>query len=166
MAEINSLGGLLPVINKGISVFNTVDRLAGHGSNATEKKSRARQQLALTQMQEQQKTEEQIAAQKFVREKSVIDAQAADDERRRMSALKRASAAQRAAYGGAGVESDAGSGEAVLLGLFSQSEEEKVVSESINALRRQILDDNMDAIRTRNLLELSQARARYNLSFE
>lgn len=161
MAEINSLGGLLPLVNRGLSIANTIDRF--QGKKDTRKQDRAENALALQQAQERRAAEEKIAADKYTREQAVLSAQGAEDERRRLSALKRASAATRAKFGGAGVTAEGGSGEAVLLGLFQESEEEKQAQDSITALRRQILDDNFSALKSRNLLELSQAAARYNL---
>ncbi len=157
MADIQALGGLLPVINKSISIVNTIDRAERLLNRKSDHKDR---DLALRQLQERQAAEEKIAGTRLARDQMILDAESASTERRRLNALKRETARQNAAFGGAGVEGDTGSGEAVLLGLFNESEDEKRDQDSITALRRQMLADNFNALKSRNLLEFSHATER------
>lgn len=156
MANITSLGGTLPFLSQSFSTLGRAEgQLTAYGD------SRAADRLALKQLSERNRSEEQLATQKAEREQAVLNAQASDDERRRSMALKRAAARQRAAYGGAGVESsDDGSGEAVLLGLFNENQQDQAAQDSIYSLRRQIIDDNLSSIKQRNLLEESQLAER------
>lgn len=156
MANITSLGGALPFLSQSLSTLGRAEgQLTAYGD------SRAADQLALKQLSERNRAEEQIATQKAEQEQAVLNAQSADDERRRTAALKRAVSRQRAAYGGAGVEgSDDGSGEAVLLGLFNESQQDQTAQDSIYDLRRRMIDDNLSSIKQRNLLEESQLAER------
>jgi colicin import membrane protein len=156
MGNITSLGGALPLLSQS---FSTLGRLEGQIRQYGD--GRADDRLALRQLSERNRAEEAIAAQKTEREQALINAQSSDDERRRTAALKRAVARQRAAYGGAGVESsEDGSGKAVLLGFFNESQQDQAAQDSVYNVRRQILNDNLSSIKQRNLLEESQLAER------
>lgn len=157
MADLQALGGILPVINKSISIVNTIDRADRLLNRKSGSKDR---DLALRQLRQRQASEEKIAATRTARDQMILDAESASTERRRLNALKRETARQNAAFGGAGVDSETGSGEAVLLGLFQESEDDKRDQDSITALRRQILTDNFAALKSRNLLDYAQTSER------
>lgn len=78
----------------------------------------------------------------------------AEENRKRQQALRRAVAAQQARFGAQGIDARDGSGEAVLLGLFQESDEEKAYRERLNRLRQDSLQQSTDTARRRNLLSL------------
>lgn len=83
---------------------------------------------------------------------------AVKDENDRRIALKKAVAKQRANFGSQGIGSADGSAEAVLLGLFSESDEERRLREQMTALRDNAINLNPAQIQQRNLLEQAQSR--------
>jgi colicin import membrane protein len=171
MGGLSSLGGVLPALQGTLGVLNTVDRaigtygnLTGQGSKDRSREIAAQQQLAADQLHQRQTLEEQLAAKKLSQDQATLSAQDAQDERRRLAALKKSVSRQRAAFGGAGLDvGDTGSTEAVLLGLFDESDAEKRDREQLTGLKQQILDENFNALRNRNLLEASQLSARQQL---
>jgi hypothetical protein len=158
MANIASLGGTLPIINQGLAAARTLnqykDGIFGDADTAR------RTQLRLDQLKERNRLEEDLAGTRTDRDTAITDAERAESERRRSNALKRAVSRQRATYGGAGVDSEGGSSEAVLLGLFSDSESERAASDNIYDLRKKIIADNFAGLKRRNLLEESQLATR------
>ena len=79
------------------------------------------------------------------------------DETERRVALKKAVAKQRANFGSQGIGSAGGSSEAVLLGLFNESDEERQLREQMTALRDNAISLNSAQIQQKNLLEQAQA---------
>ena len=82
----------------------------------------------------------------------------------RRNALRRAVAKQRANFGASGVGSADGSAEAVLLGMFSESDEERQLREQSLALRNNALDLNSAQIQQKNLLEQAQTQQKQNFA--
>lgn len=80
--------------------------------------------------------------------------QTAEQERKRQQDLRRATAARKAAFGSQGISTADGSGQAVLLGLFQNSDEERKYRERLDALRRDALAQDVENKRRRNLLSL------------
>jgi colicin import membrane protein len=102
----------------------------------------AQQDLAFTQAQaETQRRQAELAA----------GAEASESERR--SALRRAVARQRVSFGASGIDATGGSGEAVLLGLINNSEDEASQRRRTDALREQALTQDLSNLRQQNLLE-------------
>lgn len=157
MGNLTSLGGALPLVTKAVSGVNTIDT-AINGNRNAERTAK----LARTQQSARNRMEENISTQKAALDTSILNATQGADDRRRLMALKRATARQRAIYGSSGLDhgGDAGSGEAVLFGLFNESEQDRATNDSIYNLRRRIIDDHVQNIRARNLLEESQFTAR------
>ena len=154
----SSLGGLVT----GLSTINQAVGLVDNFSGADEK---AEQGLALRQLQEAQALQERQAAAENALERERIAAAAGESEAKRQRELKRAVARQRAEFGASGVGNAAsGSQEAVLLGLFSESEEERAERERIDGLRSQSLDLRLDNLRSANLLQQEQLRQKQNLA--
>jgi hypothetical protein len=82
----------------------------------------------------------------------------------RKAALKRAVARQRVNYGASGVGSGDGSAEAVLLGLFNESDEERKIREQLSALKDSAIDLNLDNAQQKNLLEEARTAQKQTLS--
>lgn len=92
-------------------------------------------------------------------EKSVLDEREAalqqqEYERKRNKDLARATASRKAAFGGQGISTADGSGQAVLLGLFQDSDEERKYRERLDKLRKDALQQDFENKRRRNLLSL------------
>ena len=85
-------------------------------------------------------------------------AKAAEDERR--AALRRAVARQNARFGASGIGGSGGSAEAVLLGLFDESEEDLASRERLDNLRNRSLDLNVAQNSSLNVLQRSQLQQR------
>lgn len=110
---------------------------------------------------DQQKATNALAS-KQAQAKAALDGQAAalsdqKDENKRRIALKHAIANQRASFGGQGIDPSDGSSEAVLLGLFNESDQERALREQMAGIRNAAIDQNAGAIQQKNLLEQSQA---------
>lgn len=157
MGNLTSLGGALPLVTKSISGVNTIDTAINGNRNAEHAAN-----LARTQQSARNRLEENVSAQKSALDTSILNATQSADERRRLTALKRATSRQRAIYGSSGLDrgGDTGSGEAVIFGLFNESDQDKATNDHIYNLRRRIIDDNIQNMRTRNLLDESQFLAR------
>jgi hypothetical protein len=91
------------------------------------------------------------------------DAKFAENER--LQTLRRAVARQRARFGAQGIGNGGGSSEAVLLGLFEESEQEKLKREQMDNLRNQSDRLGVEGRHALNLLELTSQAERRNLEF-
>ncbi len=91
-----------------------------------------------------------------------IAAETAESDRR--SALRRAMARQRAKYGASGISAGDGSAQAVLLGLFDESEEEARQREAMDTLKTSAIDQNYNQIKRVNTLQLTQFKERNRLN--
>lgn len=121
------------------------------------KQQQADQELALQQLQQTQNAEMSALQQQVALEKTQIAADAAETESERRAALKRAVARQKAVFGASGVgNQSSGSGEAVLLGLFSESEDEKASREKLDNLRYAALDQDVSNQSRINVLQRAQ----------
>lgn len=110
------------------------------------------------QLKQTNELQNQINAQAAATKIEQNNAQAAAAETQRRDALKRAVARQRANFGAQGVGSGTGSSEAVLLGMFEQSDEEREAAETLNNLRTQAITQNSAAAQQLNLLQQTQLR--------
>jgi hypothetical protein len=143
----------------GMNGFSTALNAAGQLANLT---SGARNTYSnyrdVTASYDQAKSKydqsEQDIAEKEALEKQRLQLDNEEAARTRKSALKRAVASQQAAFGGQGIDTTDGSGEAVLLGLFQESSEEKAYRDRLDQLKRASLDQDTTAKRRRNLLAL------------
>ena len=162
MGQISSVLSAISTANSAASNASRFSRLVA-GESDTLKNLRLQQAQAAEQLRARQGLEEELAARKKSPETAILQAESAAAERRRVQALAAASAKQRAVSGAAGVGSADGSGEAVLLGLFTQSDAERIDAEKLAEIRRQILDENFESLRARNLLEFTQLSAEQSL---
>lgn len=104
-------------------------------------------------------TENEIA-QDRAQQKQQLALQAEQDGAARRSALKRVMAKQQAEFGAQGIDTTDGSGQAVLLGLFKESDDEKNYRDKLDALKNTSIDQDADNRRKRNLLDLQDSYAR------
>lgn len=164
------MGALTPVIT-GLTTLTTAvsaaDKLIGLTRDpyeAQRKALRAEQDLALQQLTAQQAMNEQLSARdaELQRQKLAADTLAAEDIRR--AALRRAVARQRAQFGGGGFSSGEGSAEAVLLGLFEETERDRTTSARLDALRSAAIDQSLTDQRALNVLQRAQLQERQALA--
>lgn len=166
LSMLGTLGGYasaaLPVIRAVNTIKGAVD---GFGQSSDEGRSslQAQQDLAMKQLRAQQGLAEMSAAEQAALDRQKLSLDAASLENSRRSALRRAVARQRAAFGSQGLIANDGSGEAVMLGLFEESEGERSTRERLDSLRLRAMDQD-DADRQRmNVLQRTQLKERHNL---
>lgn len=171
------MGGIVPAITSAVGLINTVNSAFGAVNNlrsnvqdtsgaAAEKarqKALAEQNQALVQLQQRQALEEQQGAQASALEKQKIALDAAQSEEQRQAALRRAVARQKAAFGGSGISPAGGSADAVLLGLFDESDDELKRREQLDSLKTKALDLDTSQTRSVNVLQSTQLAERNKL---
>lgn len=156
---LSLLGTIGSVVSAGTAVLGGVQTLAGVSNRQQEKEDR----LALDQLKRQQNLQQQQLEERTALERRQIALNARLTEEQRQSALRRAVARQRANFGSQGVGSASGSSEAVLLGLFDESDEERIRREELDALRVSALDQNVSQNRALNILQRTQLSERQKL---
>ena len=140
------MGGLalIPTIASTLAtagtVINVAKTLSGNDKQTNLAVSQQAQQTALQQ--------QQVATQN----------QQANEERQ--AALRRAMARTRAQLGAQGVNSVGGSGEAVLLGLYQESEADQTRRNNLDKLRQTALSQEQDQFSSRNLLAQQERQER------
>lgn len=87
----------------------------------------------------------------------------AEGERQRRRALRRAVARQRAQLGSQGISAADGSGEAILLGLVREADEDRKQSARLDRLRLKDLEADEQSAYRRNLLELTRLADRQRI---
>lgn len=158
MGALNSLVSTLSLVRQGYDLVS-----GGLHSEAGYKEQEKAQQLALQQLRAQQLLREQQLSADNALAREKIAAESAAAEKERMSALRRAVARQRAAYGASGIASDEGSAEAVLLGMFAESEDDRRQREQLDELRNRVLDSNENQAQALNVLQYEQLKQRQKL---
>lgn len=146
------MGTLAPVLGTILQVGSVLGTVASVAQPFIQDKVDNKQLKQTNALQNQLNA--QAAATKL--EQNRVDAAASEAQRR--TALKRAIAKQRASFGAQGVGSGTGSSEAVLLGMFEQSDEEREAAQKINDLRTQAITQNASAQQQLNLLQQTQLR--------
>lgn len=96
------------------------------------------------------------------KESSRIENETAEIKRRKL--LKRAVASQRASFGAQGIGSGAGSSEAVLLGLFDESDIERQQREKMKSIKDAAIDQSIGYSQAVNLLQQSQEQEKQALA--
>jgi hypothetical protein len=160
------MGGFTPILStlgRAVSLANTVNSAVNIGKQwsgadaGDEKKAMAQAEASL---KAQQKLEMAQAQQDAERQRTQIKLDAAEAERVRQDALRRAVAKRKAEFGAAGIDSGDGSAEAVLLGLANDSDKDEAARASIDALKLAAIDDSLAQRRARNLLELTDLKSK------
>lgn len=161
------MGSIIPIATQAIGLAKTVGTVAtvlNQTTNLVNSRNDRGAEQAIRQLRDQQKLEESRAAQRANTERQEIGLRAEEAEQARRSALKRAVARQRARFGGAGISSNNGSSEAVLLGLFDESDEERSNRDRLDRLRLQSIDNNLANVKRVNTLQRTQAESRNSLA--
>lgn len=146
------LGALTGGFSQGILPFAA-------GVDAQEQRRQAirqSQDMALQQLKAQQKLQSRQLGEQAELDRQRIELEAGQKENDRRRALKRAVARQNVRFGSGGISRDGGSAEAVLLGLFEESEEERKERERLDTLRTRAIDLDISTNRSRNVLEATQ----------
>lgn len=165
-----SAGGLIGSLSTATTLVKTLDSAFSAlqtFSGSAEKDQRAailaQQDLALRQLQAQQGLSELNAASSAALEKQNLAAAASTAEAAHRDALRRAVSRQNAQFSAQGLDSSDGSNEAVLLGMFEESETQKAQREKIDALRNQVIDSQLEEEKKINVLQRTQLQERQNL---
>jgi len=111
---------------------------------------------ALDQLKARQELQQKQAAADAALQKQQIALSAAQENEERQKALKRAVARQRANFGSQGIGSGAGSSQAVLLGLFEESDDEKARRDALDNLRNKAIDQDLSNGNALNVLQRTQ----------
>jgi hypothetical protein len=146
------MGGLTSLASTAIQVLGAVDSYQNRSGKKDDRE--AQQQINVSN----QNAAEKVALEK---EQIRVSSEQADGERR--AALRRAVARQRAQFGASGVGSNSGSSEAVLLGLFDESDEDRRQRESLDSLKTASVDQGYAQQSRINTLQLTQLRERSRL---
>lgn len=154
----NAIGAVAPVISTAQTAANFV------GLNAGDSSVRQSDQQALEQLRQKQALQERQIAQQNALEKEKITAQAAAANEERRAALKRVMAAQRANFGASGVGANStGSVQAVLLGAFEESEDERARREELDRYKTRAIDLSANQQRSINVLQRTQLEEQQRL---
>jgi len=148
------MGGITNLASNAIGLLQPISTVAGLFNDRRDDRQTARQ------VEQRQQLEQQIGAENAGLERERIAASTAEAERGRRAALKRAVARQRAAFGASGTGSSGGSAQAVLLGLFDESDDERAERERLDDLRQRSIDLGLTQQARTNTLQLTQLRDR------
>lgn len=165
------MGAIVPTLAQSISyasgVAGVADQVLGIGGASSSHKNLQREQdLALRQLQAKQNLQAQQLAAETALERESIALNAEQDEQNRLSTLKRAVARQRANAGASGISSGDGSAQAVLLGLFEETEGELNNRERLDNLRNSALDLDVANQSSINVLQRTQLRQKQDFERE
>ncbi|MGH1455816.1 MAG: hypothetical protein ACRBDI_03455 [Alphaproteobacteria bacterium] len=118
---------------------------------------------ALSQLQARQDLQNRQAAAEaaLAREQIALNSAQANEDRKK--ALKRAVARQRASFGGQGVGTGTGSSQAVLLGMFEESEDEQRKRDELDSFRLKSIDQDLSQSRALNVLQRTQLEEKTRL---
>lgn len=165
-----SAGGLIGSLSTATTLVKTLDSafsaLQGFSSGAENDQRaalRAQHDLALRQLQAQQGLAQANTSEAAQLDKQKLAADSLTAETNRRDALRRAVARQNAQFGAQGLSGGDGSGEAVLLGLFEESEKEKGARQKIDQLRGTAIDQDVEKQSRINVLQRTQLQERQNL---
>lgn len=159
MGSLTSFAKHIPVIKEGIGLVTG----AAQQEAAVREQQKAQKQ-ALRQLQDTQRLQEQQAAENAALQREQLANAAADAESARIRALRRAVARQKAQFGGvSGTGSADGSAQAVLLGLFEETDEDRAQRARLDDLRNRSLDLGLAQGRAINVLQRTQLQQRQNI---
>lgn len=146
------LGTLTQTLGAIQTIGTAVDTLSGNARD----NARAQQRHAMDALIARQNQAMGEAQQKAATERKKIELDAKAEEDRRRAALKRAMAKRNAAFGASNIAGGSGSREAVLLGLYNESEEERKQREELDKLRFNVIDTDLSNLQSRNILTQTQ----------
>ena len=154
------MASLVPILTSTI-LSQGVGLIAGELSG---RRSSNNQDAALQQLRAQQSLQEQQAAADATLSRQKIALDAGNTEEERKKALRRAVSRQRANFGAQGISSGGGSSQAVLLGLFEESEAEKKKREQLDALRLTSIDQDLGQQKSLNVLQRTQLQEKQKIT--
>lgn len=152
------MGGFTSLASEAFNIFNAAGNIIGAYDNLRGDNTYYRD------LQRQQTEQMRQMAENAMLEKEKIRLSAEQTETERRAALRRAIAKQRAKFGSSGIESSGGSSQALLLGLYDESDEDRQQRESLDTLKTQAIDQNLDQQQRVNTLQLTQLRERSRYS--
>lgn len=161
------MGNFAPIATEIISLAQTVGSVVTVLDQTTDlinNRNDQRADQSLEQLQERQRLEEEQALKAANLQRQEISLKTQEAEQKRRSALKRAVARKRASFGGAGISSNNGSSEAVLLGMFDESDEERQNRERLDNIRLQSIDNDLANVKRVNTLQRTQLASRQRLN--
>ena len=163
------MGAITPIasgLTTLVGALSTANQIVGSIQTLTGNSSQSQaQDLALEQLQERQALSAAQLAQNNALESERVALEAAQDQEDRLAALRRAVARQRASFGGSGIsQGSGGSSQAVLLGLFDETQDDLAQREQLDALRSTALDLDASQANSLNLLQATQLKERQNLT--
>lgn len=154
------MGALIPVLTQA-----AIGTAVGIASNQVSRsQSQRSQEQSLEQLKAQQRLQEQQLAQDAALERQKIATDSKQDAEERQSALKRAVARQRASFGAQGISTGQGSSQAVLLGLFEETEDEKRRRDALDQIRLTSIDQDLGQRSSINVLQRTQLAERNDLA--
>lgn len=162
----NVLQGAGPLLNLG----GLSGALIGGVTRAVqEEEARARlrmqQDQAMKQLQDRQKIDEQQSADDAALQKQKLETEAQTSADRRKSALRRAVARQKTLFSAQGLSAaDSGSSEAVLLGLYDDSNLDQAAEDKITGLKSAAIEQALAQKKQTNLLQSAQLAEQQRLS--
>ena len=145
------------------------ERLAASQKELADQKQHAEQVLREThalqqrRLSQDQATAGQAQQADIATRRAQIETSAASDEAARLKALRRTVGRTRASLGSRGGGTSDGSGEAVLLGLVADTNQDQEEAAATTRLRTQALAQEVTDTRTSNLLERSQLAEKQRL---
>lgn len=163
LSTLATAAGAVTTAKSAVETLSQAGRGWGDSRSADLRALKARQDLELSQLSERQRLGEAQAAEDAALESARIAADSAATEEARRAALRRAAAAQRAKFGAQGLSPQDGSSEAVLLGLFEESDADRARREEIDGLRAAALSGGLAQKRSVNLLQSAQLSQRHAL---
>jgi hypothetical protein len=161
---LSSAGGIFAALPTAVNAINTLTGHSESGSSNEKDIYLAQQQMALKQLQQSQQLQLRDLQEQTALSRAKIAADAAKDEQDRLSSLRRAVARQRASAGVSGISSGDASSQAILLGLYNESDEERAQRERQDAIRNTVLDQGLASQQRANILESAQLRDKQKLS--
>jgi hypothetical protein len=165
MGAISSfVTGITSAVGAVKSVVQLVENPASLNPLNTSSNLIAQQQsLALKQLQQKQQADEQNLEAQTALQKEQIAASGQSTQDQAQAALIRAVAKQRADFGAQGVSSGDGSGQAVLLGLYDQTDAQAEDRQRIDNLRNAAIDQNVADRYNLDVLQRTQLQQQQKL---
>ncbi len=151
MAAMTAALPMLTAVGQGIALFSDTGQRT--------------QDNALGELKAKQNAQMGAMQQNAALDRAKIGEQSAQSDKARRDALKRAVARQRAKFGSSGISAGTGgSSEAVLLGMFEESDGQRSEREKLDSLRLRAIDQNIAQQNSFNVLQRTQLQQRQNLS--
>ncbi len=153
------MGSIVPIAAQTAQASQTAGTIASTisaGANVLNAVRGGDQSLSSKQLAQRQAIEERnVVEQANVQRQELFEkARVAEDERRK--ALKRAISRQRAQFGSSGISSNSGSSEAVLLGFFDESDDQRQSRENLDQIRLAAIDQKLSQVKRVNTLKRTQ----------